>query len=337
LLAVFLVLAMPSCPRRPEPAGGPQLTFAAVGEVRPSLQGEPLFSEGERSRVFDQVAPLLGEREFVLFDFAGAVEFGCQPLAREEVHRWRPEWLVHLFNANLRVVNLANDHALDCGREALLKTMNAMMGQGFYLVGAGRSQREANAPIYLTRHGITISLVSFLLDPPPGLDPCPECTGPSLYNRRAMISALREMRERAGFRVVVLHFKERPLPRLESDELAVVREAIDFGADLVIGYGPGSGGGLYRIRGKWVVAGMGALTGDATDDPEKIVDGLLFCLEFSPAGMMNLRLAPVKLLEGRPSPLRGDEGEAVLEKLVAAGDSEVRNNARIIGDILYLK
>jgi poly-gamma-glutamate synthesis protein (capsule biosynthesis protein) len=323
---------------RPKKAGEVQtLVFSAGGELRPLFQGAPLFEGRKGKDVLSGPASYFLSRDVVMSDFTGALDLGCQPLAREPLYRWQPEWLPLLSAVNIKVLNLADDHSLDCGREALQKAMNSMLAQGFYISGAGRNQKEARAPVYLTQKGVTVSIANFLLAPPPGLEECGECTGPSMYDRTAMINALAEMKGRAQHHVLVLHFAERELPVLSDQELAAAREAIDFGADLVIGYGPGSAGGIHRVRGTWVIGSMGRICGDAVDAPLKIADGFILSAEFTSDKTMNLRLSAVELVGGRPELLRGDQGQNALARLIASADAEVRDNVKLIGDILYLK
>ncbi|MFO8057466.1 MAG: CapA family protein [bacterium] len=333
--AVLICLFALGCPRTDKDGDDKLLAFSATGELLPRAGSTVLF-RGEESALAE-VAPLLQERDLVHADLAGALEFGCQPLGRDEVYKWRPEWLDYLSAANIRVINLADDHALDCGREALHKSARFLMAEGFYYAGAGSTQKEAQTPVYITVNNITVSILSFLLERPPGIEPCPACSGPSLYKRQALISGLREMKDRSDFRIVVLHYQEKDLPSLSAEELRITRAAIDFGADLVLGYGARSAGGLHRLRGKWAITGMGTFTGKAVDNPEKTADGFVLCAEFRRNTISNLRLMPVRLDEGRPSPVRGDEGRAVLENLVRVSGPDVRANSKITKDILYLK
>jgi hypothetical protein len=332
------VLAMAAgCARPKKPGQVPVLAFSAAGELRPVAGGQSLFAGQKGRDVLAEVKPLFLSRELVMADFSAGFDQGCQPLRGDESLRWSPEWMPLLSAANLKVLMLADGHALDCGREALSLGMNAMLGQDFYLTGAGRNQKEAGSPVYLTRNGITVSLLSFLLQPVTGLDLCADCTGPAVYDRTALINSLTEMKDRAQHHLLCLGFAPRDLPGLSDQELAVARQGIDYGAELVIGYGPATAGGLYRIRGTWVIGSMGRLTGDAADAPLKSADGFILSAEFALDKIMNLRLAALELQDGKPVLLRGDAGAKALSDVVAKSGPEVRDNVKLIGDILYLR
>ncbi|HUT54240.1 MAG TPA: CapA family protein [bacterium] len=336
VLAAVLLMAA-GCARPKKPGEAPVLVFSAAGEVRPTAGGQSLFADRKGQGVLADVKSSFLSRDLVMADLAAGFDQGCQPLRGDESLRWSPEWMPLLSAANLKVLMLADDHALDCGREALSLGMNAMLAQGFYLTGASRNQKEAGSPVFLTSKGITVSLLSFLTQPVPGVDECRDCAGPAIYDRTSLINSLAEMKDRANYHVLCLHFAERELPRLSDQELTVAKEGIDYGADLVIGYGPASAGGIYRIRGTWVVGSMGRLTGDAADAPLKSADGFILSAEFAPDKIMNLRLAAVELQDGKPVLLRGDPGTRALADVVAKADAEVKDNVKLIGDILYLR
>ena len=328
LLAAAVILS--GCARLRAPSNeGHMLLFSAVGELRPVAPAGSLFGPGREP--LGELKPSLAGRSLVMAGLAGG--FDCDPADGAIV--WQNDWTGALSAANIRVLILADDHALDCGRPALADGMNRLLLREFYLAGAGPDQKMARAPVYLSRDGLTLGVVAFLTAPLPG-DSCAACPGPALYDRRAMIAALNEMKSRSNFRVAVLHFPERPAPALTADEQATAREAVDYGADLVLGYGPTAAGGIMRVRGHWVIGSLGrALGGDGSADCD--CDGLLLSAEFTPEKIMNLRLLPVALDDGRPRLLRGAEATAVLQKIIAAAPADAAANMNLIGDILYLK
>jgi Bacterial capsule synthesis protein PGA_cap len=337
LFSVLLFVLGAGCAGSRNSSDEAVLTFSAGGELLPVYNDIFLFEKKESKKTTNSIKPLLLERDISLVNLTGGIDLGCETLAREENYKWSPAWFAPLASSNVRVLNMACDHCLDCGREALSKSINQLLAEGFYVVGAGRNQTEARSPVYLTRNGVTISLVSFSIDAPPGISECDDCSGPSLYDRPSMISALKEMKKRADHRLVIFHFKESEAPGLSDDELGAVREAVDYGADLVLGYGPKSGGGLMRIRGRWAVLGLGRFTGDPSSAEEKVTDGLFLSVEFTPNAMMNVRIVPIELIEGRPRLIRGEQGAEVLEKIRSAASPEVQENTFLLEDILYLK
>lgn len=325
LLAAAFVSA--GCARLRGPSTeGKMLLFSAVGELRPVGANGDLFGSADP---LAELKPFLADRSLVMADLAGGID--CRTESPSGL-AWKPEWTEALAAANLRIQSLADDHALDCGPTALAAGINRLLLREFYLVGAGPDQKMARAPVYLTRDGLSLGLVAFLAAPLPGAT-CDNCPGPAVYDRRALISALNEMKSRSDFRVAVLHFTERSGADLPAEDLAIAREAVDYGANLVIGYGPPTAGAISRIRGRWVIGSLGRALGG--NGPE--CDGLLLSAEFTPDKIMNLRLLPIALLDGKPRILRGEPATTALRKIIDAAPADAQANMNLVGDILYLK
>ncbi len=64
-----------------------------------------------------------------------------------------------LVEAGVDVVNLANNHALDFGREGLAETIEGARAAGLRVVGAGANASEAYAPAILEVGGTTVAVV----------------------------------------------------------------------------------------------------------------------------------------------------------------------------------
>ena len=62
--------------------------------------------------------------------------------------------------ANVRFVNLANNHAMDCEVDGLLDTINHLDTDGISHAGAGRNAAEAAKPAILEAAGIKIGVFS---------------------------------------------------------------------------------------------------------------------------------------------------------------------------------
>jgi poly-gamma-glutamate synthesis protein (capsule biosynthesis protein) len=330
LLLVLAALLTSACPRVPEHTETPKFTFTVVGELRP-------FSATEPEKLFVELVPFFQSRDVVLADLAGVLASDCQPRPGALSPFWDAAGTAFISQANLKALSLADDHALDCGWPSLNATLESLQAQGFYVVGAGQDPGAAAAPLYLSRQGVTIAVVSFLMAPPEAVSSCDDCPGPALYQRHRLNDALQEMKGRVQHRLLVLHLTERERPGFSEEELARVREAVDFGADLVIGYGPSGAGGLYRVRGRWAIASMGRLSGEPGPEASKICDGFILSAEFTQDRILNLRLSATSLQAGQARLLRGGEGEKVLRQLLLSSSPEVQDNATLIGDILYLK
>jgi hypothetical protein len=324
---VLLTASCSSLLSNKQQENGAIFKFTVAGELAPSAEGKLLFAG---KGPFAELESFLQSRDVVMADFAGAV---CNS---GDAYSWRMNWLDGMTNSGLRAFNLANDRSLSCGKDGLGRTMSGMSERGLYVIGAGLGPREASTPIYLTSNGITVGVASFLIDKPAQMEGCEDCPLPSVYERSNLLRAIADMRRQADHIIIFLHYSERDQPDLERTELRLARTALALGADMVIGYGANTGGGLRRYRGKWIISGMGKLTGKSADGFEA-VDGLLLSMEFTKSDIMNPRLAPLSIKGGLPTVLRGEEAASKLQGLLNASTPEVRENATLHRDILYLR
>ena len=63
--------------------------------------------------------------------------------------------------ADIDVVSLASNHAMDWGPEALLDTIELFRGMGKLVIGAGRDGEEARTPAIVERNGVKIAILAY--------------------------------------------------------------------------------------------------------------------------------------------------------------------------------
>jgi len=335
LLLGLAALVLAGCGKKKTAEAENLIQFSAAGDLMLDRGVKVWVDKNGPAYPFQPVAAFLQSRKFVAANFEMALDHGCQALVKTEVFRLPEAYLPELLHSGLNVLNLANDHTLDCGREALGQAVRWMLATGIQPLGAGDNQTQAQQPVYLTEKGITLSLLSFNLAPIAGTEFCRQCTGPAFYEPVMLSRYLAEMGKRSDYRLVFLHWGESNAGGVRPQPQEVAREAINFGADLVIGFGPQGPEGLERIRGKWIIGSLGNFVSDPTTPQGQ--EGLLLCAEFVPRRMMNLRLLPLHLAQGQVSFARGPQAQSMLKDLIAHSESDSRSDMSLVEDILYLQ
>lgn len=84
------------------------------------------------------------------------------PVQKRFIFRGEPEWLSVLKKHGFSHLNLANNHAIDQGREGLLDTQRNIQKTGMTAVGAGRNMNEASQPVLLTSYPRKVWLIASL-------------------------------------------------------------------------------------------------------------------------------------------------------------------------------
>lgn len=185
---------------------------------------------------FEAVRPLLRRAPIVLCNLEGPLARKAQRVERNFSYRVNPASAASLLRAGINVVTLANNHLLDCGRDGVRETLDALERAGVAPLGAGPNKIAAHAPVirqvgpfkigmlgyyWNRRCAATKSLPGSAMDPPVSLE--------------ADIRALRGQVDRI---VVTVHWGVPYVREPSIEDRAKARFAIDCGADAVIGHHP---------------------------------------------------------------------------------------------------
>ena len=84
------------------------------------------------------------------------------PVQKLFIFRGEPEWLQVLKRHGITHLNLANNHAIDQGREGLMDTRRNVSAAGMVPIGAGANMQEAAEPVLLASQPRNVWLVPSL-------------------------------------------------------------------------------------------------------------------------------------------------------------------------------
>src|SRR5262249_8835324 len=84
-----------------------------------------------------------------------------RPTARKFSYRTDAALALGLRRAGFRVMTLANNHLLDCGRQGVVETLAALRRAGIAAIGAGLDAGQAHAPFIHEAAGMTIGFLGY--------------------------------------------------------------------------------------------------------------------------------------------------------------------------------
>lgn len=231
-----------------------------------------------------------------------------------------PEALAHLRMLGVRLVTLANNHALDFGRDALLDTFEHLRAASIAWVGAGPDRARARAPHVLEAGGIRIGVIGLTDHPaeysaeddragvafaPLSDDPLPNWVAEAIARARADAELV----------LVTPHWgpnmTERPEPHVRRAGSALLAG----GASLVAGH---SAHVFHGIEGP-ILWDLGDFVDDYAVDPDLRNDlGLLWLVDLDRRGPLAAQAVPLRLEYCHTRLARGHEREWVAARLDAA-------------------
>lgn len=211
-----------------------------------------------------------------------------------------PETAVILADAGIDVAALANNHALDYGPEAVLRTIELLEEAGVATAGTGVDAAAAYAPLHLDVEGWDVAVASFSRvpcdSPEAGETYIEEVAWACPQFEQATIDAVASAAD-ADLLVVMVHWgvQSRACPADHQHDLA--RKWIAAGADVVVGSHPHVLQGVERIDGAWVIHSTGNFAFPSARNASSYT--ALFELTVSP-GRSELAVQPMRILGGRP-------------------------------------
>jgi poly-gamma-glutamate capsule biosynthesis protein CapA/YwtB (metallophosphatase superfamily) len=210
-----------------------------------------------------------------------------------------PDKVVALTDANIQVVNLANNHILDFTETGLLDTLKTLEAAGIRYVGAGRTGEEAARPACFTRNGISLGIVGFT-DNEPGWKATVSKPGVNHINitnprdREKALLCIGQTKKVADIVIVSIHWgpnmKVEPSPAF----IDFAHQMIDSGATIIHGHSAHNFQGIELYKGKLILYDTGDLVDDYVVHPTfKNDHSFFFRVDVNKEGVTGVHLTPV--------------------------------------------
>jgi len=205
-----------------------------------------------------------------------------------------------LRDAGVDVAALANNHALDYGPEAVVRTIELLGESGLATVGTGHDRDEAYQAVRLDVSGWDIAVLSFSRvpcdSPEPGESYIEEVAWACPQFDELTSDAVAAAAD-ADYTIVMIHWgiQRNTCPAAHQIDLAT--RWIAAGADAVIGSHPHVLQGVEQIDGAWVVHSTGNFAFPSARNESSY--SAIFTLTLRPDGA-ELAAIPIRILDGRP-------------------------------------
>lgn len=207
------------------------------------------------------VAEKLSEFDLVIANFETALFFeeANDPLPHKLFRLSSPvEGLDVLLSANIKTVNLANNHTMDYGPRALLKELKLLDKKGIKHFGAGKNLDDAFAPLIIDTEDGRIALLGFNRVETHRTKADPKTAGQAFFKEpERMEEAIRLARESADVVIVCPHWGKEYSFTPSEKQVYFGMKFIEWGADLVVGNHPHVFQGNIEYKGKPIYYSLG--------------------------------------------------------------------------------
>ena len=278
----------------PEPDPKQRLVISGTGDVNL----DPTFVRSFRSTGYEYawsgLDNVFNEDDLTVVNLECSASNLGTPWNKPWTFQCDPEALPSMADAGVDIANLANNHAIDYGFEAMLDARENLSAVGIEPVGAGATPAEAYAPVLVERNGWTIAVLGgggvhpetgswIVTEDRPGMT-----DGDSA---EAMTEAIRAAREVADLVIVTIHWGKQGTTKPRAFEIGLAEAFIDAGADGVFGHHQHMLQPLGWYEGKPIAWGLGNFVWQA--HPANARPTAIAQFVFEPDGRIGACLVPV--------------------------------------------
>lgn len=295
----------------------PSCTFIACGDIA--------INRKSPEDVFGKLTRVLKNADFTF----GNLELPLSKIGKKEPDkiclRGSPSMADTLKNAGFDLMAFANNHALDYGKEAFLKTIELMRSKNISIAGGGKNLKQASQPAIIEKAGIKLGMLCFSSIIPSGFDAGENKAGinpirietkfhfkgrkheypgtlPAVetYTLRKDLQRMKRdiqsLKKKVDVVLVNHHWGTSMTHKVMDFEREIAHASIDSGADIVLGGHPHVLQGIEFYKGNPIVYSMGNLIFDF-DIPfftEATKQTFIFGCELNKTGTKKHFLIPCK-------------------------------------------
>ena len=204
--------------------------------------GDVLMDRSEAAGIdpFAGIEPALGSADIAVVNVEMVISDRGEPADKQFVFRALPSAAERIGAAGVDVANLANNHAMDYGSDALLDTVGLLEAEGIIALGAGATSSDAyRHRVIEVVPGVDVAFVGASLVVPLGFPATGTRPGiASAYQRDRLFANVRTAAQDADVVIAVVHWGVERMTCPDGRQRDLAFELLRNGADAVIGQHP---------------------------------------------------------------------------------------------------
>ena len=294
------------------------MTAIIGGDVCPIGRNEPLFKAGDAKAIFSDLLPEIQAADLSIINMECPLIRQPSPIGKVGPALHVAEACVQgLVNAGIKLVGLANNHAMDHGPLGLETTMAACNQNGIGTVGAGADIAAAARIVVWEVRGVRLGILAVAEHEfgiagtdAPGVNP---------LDVMAFVRTVEASHSTYDKLLVLVHGGNEHYPYPRPGLMDVCRFLVEQGANAVICQHSHSAGCMETYRGAPIIYGQGNFIFDSPSKYADWPDGLLVRLTVPLEGNIRHELIPLRQSDAIPGARR--QTGAAAEKFLAGFDA----------------
>ncbi len=306
----------------PEPAvSGPtaserEYTMLFVGDVMLDREVKTQIEQAQDPLYpFARIADTLRSADLTFINLEGPISARGTNQGSQYSFRFEPVGTINALQfAGVDIVNLANNHIWDWGKQALLDTFDVLEKAPMGYTGAGRDIQQANLASIGLVGDTKVALMGYTTLYPKSLEATEEGPGISSFSDIYAKALIEDVRRTHGAEVVVIsmHWGEEYATSSSAQQQQIAHALIDAGADLIIGHHPHVVQEIEEYKGKYIVYSLGNFVFDQFFS-EATMNGLMVRAYVKDKKITRIEEIPVRLTPTFQPYIVGAPGDPALD------------------------
>ena len=295
-------------------------TLVFAGDV---LFHNMFFNNYDTGGIENIIAPPLLEqlRDADIFMVNNEFAFSSRGTPMEDkqyTFRCPPEYVKVLQEMGVDIVTLANNHALDYGRDALSDTFATLEDAGILYVGAGNTAEQAYKLAVIEKNGMKFGFLAASRVVPVA-DWKVEVKAPGMltaYDDTKLVELIGAAKDQCDFLSVYLHWGIERDAYPQEYQTQIAENCFAAGADLVLGAHPHCLQGISYVDGKPLFYSLGNFVFG-----QNIEKTMVLKVEVSSDGEAVCRIIPAYASGGTTQLMEGDRAAALFTYMTEISDA----------------
>ena len=275
------------------------LVLEAVGDITFGEQVGPAIAEHGPNYPWTFIAPTLRSADITTGNLETSVSTRGVAAIKQFTFRGPPSALPPLHRlAGFDVLTLANNHAVDYGRAALLDTIRYVHAAGIKTIGAGANDLLARRPAIVDEGGLKVAFLGYSDVNPAGFTATATEPGTAAADVSAITADVHAALRRADLAVCFFHWGVELHPDPDSRQEMFASACLNAGAKLVLGAHPHVFGPVSRPEARSLVAWtLGNFLFPSGGETARTA---ILRVQLDVSGVRSYRLLPVEIDGFRP-------------------------------------
>ncbi len=315
VIILVMILAIGSCTNKQ------QKNEAIIGLAGDTMLGRSVnktIAKRGYTYPWGNILPILKQTDLNLINLENTFTTSIKKLPKVFNFKSDPGNIQSLKQANITVVNLANNHILDFGDKGLFDTIKTLDSVGIKHVGAGKNQQKAKQSAIITKNSIKIGIIGYTDNEP---DWKAQTNKPGInYVKVGDIVTIQQnintIRPQVDILIVTIHWGPNMRQYPNQEFITFAHAIIDSGVDIIHGHSAHIFQGVEVYHHKLIMYDTGDFVDDYAIDPLLRNDqGLLFIVTVTKTGIKKVQLIPLLISNFQVNYAQGIQKKEILDRI----------------------